>query len=209
VQARISDLRLVPGDDGAIRIAKAVALTAGVREGVEPAHAARVAELAAATAGEDQQPVRVIACCRIAGWLHDIGMVAMPDEVLAQRSRPDPPSAPLRTHPLIGAQLVARVPELAQAAVAIRHHHEQYDGNGYPDALTGDEIPVAARILACADHAAALVPSRQAPSRVRAAGVEQLRRLAGSVLDPHYTRLVIRVVTHEAAGADDAERRTA
>ena len=141
-------LRLVP-DRSAEDIARAVALIAGVREGHPPAHVERVAELAGAIAAQAGLDDATVSRCVVGAWLHDIGMVALPDGVLAPA---DPAATSTRRScaptSTLGADLVTRVAELAPAADAIRHHHERFDGSGYPDGLAGDEIPLAARVVA-------------------------------------------------------------
>ena len=79
-----------------------------------------------------------------AGWLHDVGKVAVPDHIL---NKPGPLTDDeweiMREHVVIGEHLVRQVPELADAAAAVRHHHERWDGTGYPDRLRGEAIPLA------------------------------------------------------------------
>src|SRR4051812_42596781 len=81
--------------------------------------------------------------------LHDVGRVAIPDGIL---NKPEPLGEEERTlmrrHPVIGAEIVADVPFLEDAALIVRTHHERFDGSGYPDGLAGDQIPLAARIFA-------------------------------------------------------------
>jgi putative two-component system response regulator len=92
--------------------------------------------------------------------------------------------AVMRNHPLIGAQIVAPFDFFAGGALMIRHHHERWDGSGYPDGLTGDEIPLGARIIAVADVYDALTsnrPYRVALSHARA--IEHLTAEVGRTLD--------------------------
>jgi putative nucleotidyltransferase with HDIG domain len=102
--------------------------------------------------------VQFIALC---GLLHDIGKMATPSEIL---DKPSPLTNPewdvMREHSEQGAKIVGRVPSLRQLAPIIRAHHERYDGFGYPDRLKGQEIPLAARILAVADSFNAMISHR-------------------------------------------------
>jgi putative nucleotidyltransferase with HDIG domain len=96
-----------------------------------------------------------------AGLLHDIGKIGVPETVLGKRGPLDAHEWELmRRHPLIGAQIVAPFEFLAVGAQAIRHHHERWDGSGYPDGLAGDAIPLSARIIAVADVYDALTSAR-------------------------------------------------
>jgi putative nucleotidyltransferase with HDIG domain len=120
-----------------------------------------------------------------AGLLHDIGKIGIPEVVLR---KPGPLEveewAVMRNHPLIGAQIVAPFDFFAAGALMIRHHHERWDGSGYPDGLLGDEIPIGARIIAVADVYDALTSNR--PYRVavpHATVLAQLGEAAGRTLD--------------------------
>ena len=115
----------------AMRIAQALALSASVREGVPELHCQQVADLAAATAAELGMPEAAIQRARLGGWLHDVGKVAIPDAILAYPGALDEEQwRVMRSHAEIGEQIVARVPGLRDAAQAVRHHHERWDGAG-------------------------------------------------------------------------------
>jgi response regulator RpfG family c-di-GMP phosphodiesterase len=202
-------LRLVP-DRSAEDIARAVALIAGVREGHPPAHVERVATLAAAIAAHAGLDDATSSRCVVGAWLHDVGMVALPDSVLAPADPAGYVDSPLvRAHVTLGADLVGRVPELAPAADAIRHHHERYDGSGFPDGLAGEEIPLAARVVATADLVAYLLPSANADARARKAAARRLHELAGTSLDPALAAVALDVLAAEAQAAGEYLPRTA
>jgi HD-GYP domain-containing protein (c-di-GMP phosphodiesterase class II) len=98
--------------------------------------------------------------------------------------------------------MVARIPGLARTQLAIRHHHERFDGAGYPDRLAGEAIPVAARVLAAVDAYTAMTeirPYRHARDRTEA--LEEVRRNAGTQLDPTVVEALCRVLAGESAGA--------
>jgi putative nucleotidyltransferase with HDIG domain len=125
-----------------------------------------------------------------AGLLHDIGKIGVPEPTL-QKSGPltSEEWQAMRRHPLVGAQIVAPFDFFARAAPFIRHHHERWDGSGYPDGLAGAAIPLGARIVAVADVFDALTsrrPYRAAISRV--AALAQLLDDAGRTLDPDVVR---------------------
>jgi putative nucleotidyltransferase with HDIG domain len=189
-------LRPIDGGGDAVRIARAIALIAGVREGREPAHAERVALLAGRIAEAMGLEPAAVRRCAVAGWLHDIGMVALPDAAL---SPVDPAAADHRTHAAIGAELVRRVDEVADAAAGVRHHHERWDGRGYPDGLAGGAIPVEARVVAAADAVAALVPTSRLDPRSRKQAAARLESEAGRSLDPLTVEAARAVLASEAA----------
>ena len=140
---------------------------------------------------------------RLAGLLHDVGTIAVAGAVL---SKPGPLDEEewviLREHPSIGADMVARIPGLARTQLAIRHHHERFDGQGYPDRLAGESIPMAARVLAAVDAYTAMTeirPYRDARDREEA--LEELRRNAGTQLDPTVVDALCRVLDGQNAAA--------
>src|SRR5262245_29129286 len=97
---------------------------------------------------DDRERERV----RIAAFLHDLGKVGVPTDLLLRPGALDPRERRIvEEHPAIGAKLVARLELPSEIAQALRHHHEWWDGGGYPDGISGDAIPLAARIIAVAD----------------------------------------------------------
>jgi ribonuclease P protein subunit RPR2 len=96
-----------------------------------------------------------------AGLLHDIGKIGVPEAVLRKRGPLDADEwALMRNHPIVGAQIVAPFEFFAGGALVIRHHHERWDGSGYPDGLVGSAIPIGARVVAVADVFDALTSDR-------------------------------------------------
>jgi HD-GYP domain-containing protein (c-di-GMP phosphodiesterase class II) len=97
----------------------------------------------------------------LGGLLHDIGKVGVPDAILRKDGRlTEEEYALVREHAAIGDMILANVPQLAHLRPMVRHHHEQYDGSGYPDRLKGDAIPLNARIMAVADACDAMMSDR-------------------------------------------------
>jgi putative nucleotidyltransferase with HDIG domain len=115
-------------------------------------HSERVAALAVDVGRELGLPDPAIRALEHGGLLHDIGKIGIPDTILG---KPAPLTsgemALVRAHPVIGAEIVEGVEFLAEARLAIRSHHERFDGAGYPDGLRGEAIPLVARIVNIAD----------------------------------------------------------
>jgi len=187
----------------AIRLAQALSLSAGVREGVPEEHAEEVAELAGGIASGLGLPEDIVLRCRLGGWLHDIGKVAIPDRILTKPGELDEHEwRIMKTHAEIGEQLVRRIDAVSVAALAVRHHHERIDGSGYPDGLAGDAIPVEGRIVAVADAFSAITADR--PYRRARTALEALTELhagAGRDHDQRAVEALARVVAARSAPA--------
>ena len=150
-------------------------------------HSQRVALLATslAEAGGIDDPVW-LATLRLASAVHDIGKLAVPDTILKKPGRLDDEEwETVRQHPEWGAVLVERLGMSGEVRPAVRHHHERWDGTGYPDRLAGEEIPLCARLVCVVDVYDALTSER---SYRRALRPEQalavMEREAGKTLDP-------------------------
>ena len=128
-----------------------------------------------------------------AALLHDIGKVAIPDEIL---HKPGPLTDDewklMKEHPVVGERILRVLPGLGNVARIVRHEHERWDGGGYPDGLVGEQIPLGSRIIIAADTYHAITsdrPYRAAASHADA--VEELSRCAGTQFDPQVTAALI------------------
>ena len=142
------------------------------------------------------------------GLLHDVGKIGVPDAVLLKADRlTRDERMTMNAHPVLGAQIIAPVTKLAPELPIIRHHHEWYNGSGYPDRLIGDEIPKLARILHVADAFEAMTAQR--PYRMTPLTAEQalgeLRKFAGIQFDPAVVDAFVR--TPWVHGVSDPGRR--
>jgi HD-GYP domain-containing protein (c-di-GMP phosphodiesterase class II) len=122
---------------------------------------------------------------RHAALLHDVGKVAIPSEILLKPAPlTDEEWVVMRSHADVGGSLVERIPAFAHLAPAVRASHERWDGGGYPDGLAGEQVPLAARIIAACDTYEAIVTDRPyRPARLPAEAAVELRRVAGTQLD--------------------------
>jgi HD-GYP domain-containing protein (c-di-GMP phosphodiesterase class II) len=127
--------------------------------------------------------------------LHDIGKIAVADAILLKPAKLTPEEwVEMRKHPTAGDEMLKRVPFLRPASAIVRHHHERFDGTGYPDGLKGAEIPLGARLFAMADTLDAMTSDR---SYRRGPGVEaartEIQRHSGKQFDPHIVELFLKV----------------
>jgi putative nucleotidyltransferase with HDIG domain len=179
--------RLAHGPDRAARFraAESLAKAVDLRDTYTGSHSARVAELAARVAerlGLDQE---LIELTRLAGSLHDLGKLAIPEEILRKPGPlTDPERLVLERHPQIGFRMLDSL-GIEPVAEWILHHHERWDGNGYPDRLPGPSIPLGARIIFVVDAYDAMTSDRvYRGSLSPREALEELERCAGTQFDP-------------------------
>ena len=135
----------------------------------------------------------LVATIRVAGLLHDVGKIGIPDEILRKPGKlTDAENAIVRQHVALGDSIVRDLPDIDLVRAGIRHHHERWDGNGYLDRLAGEEIPLIARILAVGDAFSAMTTTR--PYRKALDMREALHRLedaSASQLDEALVRAFV------------------
>ena len=163
--------------DSAASIIMMLAIMIESRDGYTAGHCHRMANYATALGRRMNLGDDDLQTLRRGGFLHDIGMLAIPDTVLRKPGALDPQEYELvKSHPVIGDQLCAHLRSLQPVRAIVRHHHERLDGSGYPDRLRGDEIPLVAQIIGLVDVYDAITTTR-AYQQVRSAdqAVEILR----------------------------------
>jgi putative nucleotidyltransferase with HDIG domain len=165
---------------------EALARAIDARDPYTYGHSARVAAISLQIADELGYPLEKREGLRRAALLHDIGKIGIADHILRKAGALNYVEAEeMREHPVIGHQMLKDVPFLHSSLSGIRHHHERWDGTGYPDTLGGETIPLQVRILSVADVFDALTsdrPYRQAMSVAEA--TEVITHEAGRQFDP-------------------------
>jgi len=131
-----------------------------------------------------------------AALLHDIGKIGIPDEVLHKKAKLTAENwEAIKAHPRLGTNIVSNIPQLVRCADSILHHHERWDGSGYPEGLKGDQIPLESRILAIADSFEAMSSARPyRPALSREDVMEELRKSAGTQFDPTLVEIFIGII---------------
>ncbi|MGQ0711474.1 MAG: HD domain-containing phosphohydrolase [Rhodoferax sp.] len=168
-----------------------------MREGSMAGHARRVADLSRSIAVQMGIPDSEVQDIFIAGLLHDIGKFGLPDSVLRK------PYATLsfeerkevNKHPIKGQAVLMDLDQLAEVGLIIRHHHERFDGQGYPDGLSGLSLPLGARILAVAnDYDALLAGLMQLRKFTKEGALQEIQQNAGKRYDPTVVRILTRLL---------------
>jgi len=149
-------------------------------------HLSGVARMAETTAGRLGLPEHEVKRIRLAAELHDVGKVAIPTEILNKPAQLDDHEfAFIRRHTEIGERIVLAAPSLAHTAELVRSSHEWHDGRGYPDALSGDEIPLGASIIGVCDAFEAMIAGRPyRTARTADEALAELRRCSGAQFRP-------------------------
>ena len=190
-----------------IETIEALASALEARDPYTQAHTGRIRELSMGVALSLRIPSDERQAVHLGSLLHDVGKIGISDSIL-QKNGPlsDDEWATMRRHPEIGERMLRGIDFLRPALPVVRHHHERWDGKGYPDGLKGNEIPLPARIVSACDAFDAMTtdrPYREALSVGYA--LEEIDRVAGSQLDPLCATLLIEVVS--SVGTDNVEER--
>jgi HD-GYP domain-containing protein (c-di-GMP phosphodiesterase class II) len=169
------------------------------KDGYTSEHAFQVARLSQLVGVELSLNEEEIYTLVLAALLHDLGKLGVADRVL---DKPGPLTdeewAAIKRHSDIGARMIEPLEVLSGVVPVVRHHHEHYDGNGYPDGLEGEEIPLAARIVAAADAYDVMMRGRPYRQRhTQAEALEELSREAGHQFDAQVVEALIRVIETE------------
>ena len=182
---------------------KALAQALEAKDEYTQGHSERVAEVSVNIAKYLSLSEREVHDIWLAGLLHDIGKIGIRESVLNKPGKLDAVEWELvRRHPVVAERILCPIDELSEVIRIVRHHHERYDGTGYPDGLKGGRIPLGARILAVADAYDALTsrrPYRDALSQEEALGV--IEEAAGSQFDPVIVRAFLTSLRREGPSA--------
>ncbi|MDD4890308.1 MAG: response regulator [Phycisphaerae bacterium] len=172
--------------DALLNCVRALVLAVEAKDPHTRRHSEQVAHYAVNLAESLSVPRAMVEHIRVAALLHDIGKIAVPDHILAKPGKLTVEEFEyVRRHPAIGAQILGAISFLKNEALLVKHHHERWDGDGYPDCLTGEETPFASRIICVADCIDAMLMAR-----VYKGGYSvdkmlgELNRNAGTQFDP-------------------------
>lgn len=162
-------------------------------------HSDRVSEYSVLIGEKLGLPAEQIKTLRIGGLFHDIGKIGIPDSILLKPAKlTDEEYSQIKNHPSIGAHILVSAAIFQDIIPIVKHHHERYDGNGYPSKLKGEEIPYLARIAAVADTFDAMTSRRSYRGPIDVEHVkEEIKRCEGTQFDPQIAEVFIEILNND------------
>jgi HD-GYP domain-containing protein (c-di-GMP phosphodiesterase class II) len=159
-------------------------------------HLTAVSSLATRIGTEISLPSEQMEALTSGAMLHDVGKIGIPDRILQKSGRlTDDEYAEIKRHPALGVSILAPVREFEPALPVVKHHHERFDGKGYPDGLRGEDIPLIARVVSVADAFDSMVRARPYGYGIsREAALQEIEENSGTQFDPRIVRVLLEVV---------------
>jgi putative nucleotidyltransferase with HDIG domain len=196
----LENLRL---QENSLNVLKTMVNVLEQRDSYTAGHSRRVTEVAITIAGRLGLPDEEVKTLRLAGLIHDVGKIGIEDTILRKPGRLTAEEfAAIRTHPERGVQIIEPLDFLKETAPIIRHHHEHFDGRGYPAGIAGEEIPLGARIIAIADTYDAMTSSRAyRVARSEREALDELQRCQRTQFDPELVALFWEICNPPGGGA--------
>jgi diguanylate cyclase (GGDEF)-like protein/putative nucleotidyltransferase with HDIG domain len=172
-------------------------------------HSKRVKDYAVALAKEmklNNDEIKIIEYCAL---LHDIGKIKISSELLNKPGKLTKEEwQMMKSHPQTGVEMIHNIPQLAPCINVVLHHHEWFDGSGYPDGLKGNEIPMEARLLAIADAFATMTSERSySETRTHEIALQEIRRCSGTQFDPYMVEQFVSIFERQTKMAKKQARR--
>ncbi len=185
-----------------IDVLRAMAKALESRDKFSAGHDQRVAEYAAACARNIRLSKDEVENIRLAAQVQSLGHIAVPDSIMEKTGRLTPEEyEKLKEHPVIGAEILSQIKALRGTIPLVRHHHERFDGQGYPAGLRGKQIPLGARILAVADAFDAMISVQKHRKAIsRQAALEEIQKGSGTQFDPEIVEAFIETINLSGEG---------
>lgn len=162
-------------------------------------HSDRVSEFSVLIGEKLNMSEEDLKTLRVGGLFHDIGKIGIPDSILLKESKlTDDEYSQIKNHPSIGAHILCNAEVFKDIIPIVKHHHERYDGNGYPGKLKGEEIPFMARIAAVADTFDAMTSKRTYRNALDIEVVKsEIERCSGTQFDPQIAKVFLDILNND------------
>jgi putative nucleotidyltransferase with HDIG domain len=195
--ARHSFQRYIDMQDVYLSTVAALATSIDAKDPYTKGHSERVNHYSVQMARELRLPEEQVDMLRYMSLMHDIGKIGIRDNVLNKPGKlTDEEYEEIKKHPEVGYKIVSEIKFISKGADIVRHHHEHYDGRGYPQGLSGESIPLGARIVAVADAFDAMTTERPYKNAMpKEKAIEELRRCAGTQFDERVVEAFIRCLS--------------
>jgi len=183
-----------------MQIVKALSGAIDAKDTYTNGHSTRVAEYSGEIARRAGFPQEVQNDIYMMGLLHDVGKIGIPDAIISKPARlTDEEYSVIQKHPVMGAEILGNITEFPQLSTGARWHHERYDGRGYPDGISGEAIPVEARIIAVADAYDAMSSRRSYRDILPQARIrEEMEKGAGTQFDPVFAEIMLAMIDEDS-----------
>jgi HD-GYP domain-containing protein (c-di-GMP phosphodiesterase class II) len=188
--------RLIEGENQVLGIAWTLVEALEAKDPYIKEHLRAVSGLALRIGSEISLPGEQMEALASGALLHDVGKIGIPDRILQKSGRlTEDEYAEIKRHPVLGVSILTPATELASALPIVKHHHERFDGKGYPDGLRGEDIPLTARIVSVADAFDSMIRARPYGYGIsRKAALSEIEENSGTQFDPRIVRALLEVV---------------
>ncbi len=182
-----------------VQVMQTLAGTIDAKDKYTNGHSLRVAEFSAMIGSKLNMSLEEVDDIYYIGLLHDIGKIGIPDEIINKASKlTEEEYTIIKTHPVIGSEILAKMSELPEIKVGARWHHERYDGKGYPDGLKGEEIPLVARIIGVADAYDAMSSTRSYRGVLSQETIRnEIQKCSGTQFDPTIAAIMLQIMEED------------
>jgi HD-GYP domain-containing protein (c-di-GMP phosphodiesterase class II) len=187
--------RFVEGESQVLGIAWTLVEALEAKDPYIKEHLRAVSGLALRIGSEISLPDEQMDALASGALLHDVGKIGIPDRILQKSGRlSEDEYAEIKRHPILGVSILTPATELASALPVVKHHHERFDGKGYPDGLRGEDIPLIARIVSVADAFDSMIRARPYGYGIsRKAALREIEENSGTQFDPRIVRALLEV----------------
>ncbi len=178
---------------------EALASAIDAKDAYTNGHSVRVAEYSAMIAERAGRDADFCEKIKMIGLLHDVGKIGVPEHIINKEGKlTDEEFAQIKRHPVVGYQILSKIKEMPELSIGAHYHHERYDGKGYPEGLSGKQIPEIARIIAVADSYDAMTSKRSYRDGLSQEAVRrELLKGSGTQFDPVFAKIMVLLIDED------------